>query len=164
MRKIELVNTTNMLILSRSCQQKVAVTSLTVERSDEFTLIVQKLNIRQIYICIALQDLVADYLRALDYYLLRKSFGDDAQASIDAMLAQNYSPDGIRPKDHKGVKSSSVKGKVNRYLYAEHLKMSVSNLSNGELYSVRMVVSRSNLRIDLIQTDDTAASNHILSS
>lgn len=125
----------------------------------------QKLNVRQIYICHALTDLLADYLRTLDYYLLRKSLGEnDSQANIDMMLAQNYSPDGIKRKDRKDPDPNSVKGKINRYLYVEHLKMTVSNLSNAELYSVRMIVSRSTLKIDLIQTDDTSASSLDLKS
>lgn len=135
--------------------------NLIVERNDEFNLFVGKFNHNQIYTCTALQELRAEYLKALDYYLLRKSYTDtDLVGNLDALLAIQTNQDRVRSRASHD-KESPIHGKVNKYIYVDDLKMAVSNVSNAELYSVRVMVSRSSIKIRLLQTDDTAASSKI---
>ena len=79
--------------------------------------------------------------------------------NLEALLSLQANPDKTKLKEKKESREANLQGKVNKYIYIDDLKMTVSNVSNSELYTVRMMISRSCVKISLLQTDENDASN-----
>ena len=120
----------------------------------------QKTGFKQNYFCTQLTDLVSEFLKALDIFLVKK-------ASPDLEIIANYndSDNDLRHRNLQNLFSREQSpvtkltvGKVSKYTFVDEIKLALSNVTLLEYYSVRLLVSRSNLRVELIQTDDSLGS------
>lgn len=145
------------------------------ERADEFTINIQKLNIKETYYCTHLQDLIANYIKALDCYLLsRQAVGDDLkqigeklfkanEQDNEAPLSPEASP--LKPRMEATeigplqVLETGQAPAGTKYSYVEYVRMAMSNIGLREYYNVKMTVHRSFIRVELQQTDESLGSS-----
>lgn len=104
---------------------------------------------------------MAEYLKALDAYLLRQANPDLEYPEPEKEEADEEN-EPINRRDllanSPEMRTKTVVGKVSRYTYVEELKMTLSNVTLKEFYHIRMLVSRSNLKIEMLKTDDSLGS------
>lgn len=147
------------------------------ERADEFTINIQKLNIKETYYCTHLQDLIANYIKALDCYLLsRQAAAQDLKQIGERLFKPGDTDREVTPgaetsplKANQGATEEPVMetgqpSTSSKYSYVEHVKMAMSNIGLREYYNVKLTVHRSFIRVELQQTDESLGSSLPLTS
>ena len=146
------------------------------EIAEEFMIIVQKHNIKETYNCTHLQDLIAEYLKVLDLYLVKKishnahdkeyeevEEGEKTKKVKDQKEQNGATKQGQESKESvlpaSKADNKAITGMVGRYGYCEIVNLMLSNIGFKEFYTTKLTIFRSFLRIELHQTDDSIASS-----